>query len=125
MKHVVFLLCMFAFINVNAQTFRVRSATNNDFKIRVWVNGSLIHDHIMRKGDQLEIHSNSGALIQVNMIETECDPNGKPGTSKLESVYKDGWLNITVPPEQFKRFMGIFNRGIYFEDPPCLEEDQV
>lgn len=125
MKYAVLFLLLFVSTEVLSQSFYLRSETRNDIHVKVWVDGKLINDHIMKKGDWLEIKSNTGCWIWVKFIGDYCDDNS-PGYNKNSKIqYKNTgevW-EILVPREEFSGIF--FKRGIIATDGPCPKKPQA
>lgn len=115
-----FIIILFAYYSTQAEgkSFAIRNSSATPIEVRVWMNGSLIHSHIMPVGQTLIIESNGFDALFQWKVSKEC-PCIPMKDSKLNPSVKsigNDWYEVIIP---YKNFGYIITPGIEYFGPIC------
>lgn len=119
-------LCFFMIAQSTfAQNFWLINDTDANVWIRVWRNGTLIHDHQMLPGSRFDIPIADGFLLQRKKF-CGCVKNQKNLIKDGDRILSDGWVETYISKDSFHYLERVFGLcGWIFVKPKCINLNQA
>lgn len=125
-KKILVGLCFFIVAQLAfSQNFWLINDTDANVWIRVWRNGTLIHDHQMLPGNRFEIPIEDGFLLQRKKF-CGCDKNQKNLIDDWDRQLPDGWEETYISKDNMSCLRRLFGLcGWIFVKPKCINPNQA